>query len=210
MWPVLLSIARAGIGKVALLDNRRPGSLWLGEIAPRNGEYRVRSYETDLPDFAVYGRYIAAARASSQVIYTQDDDCVLPPESIQALLDGYERRWVTANMPPEFRHNFYTDHFLVGFGAVFHQDLLRKLATFDEAYGYPTREFYRHKRDPSPAALRFARTADVVFTGLNRGKLLNVPYKNLPWATGDDRMYRQADHVDERQETREMVAAIRV
>ncbi len=34
-------------------------------------------------DSAVYGRYAAIAEAKHPLIFVQDDDCILPPESIE-------------------------------------------------------------------------------------------------------------------------------
>lgn len=133
-------------------------------------------------DAAVYGRYLAINEAPTTVIYTQDDDCVLAPES----LDWIERRFmpgvITANMPMEFRPH-YPDSCLIGFGAIFEKRL-------------PARAFARVGGDLPES---FPRTCDVYFTALTPGwRLLDLPYENLPWATAPERMYRQPTHVGER------------
>ncbi len=43
----------------------------------------------DRRDLKVYGRYAAIAEASHPLILVQDDDCVLPKDSIQQMLDAY-------------------------------------------------------------------------------------------------------------------------
>lgn len=149
-------------------------------------------------DWSVLGRYRAARMAPTGLVYVQDDDCVLPPESIRALLAAWEPGALVSNMPAAFRHDFYEHHALVGFGAVFDRDLP------DEAL---TRFTTMTGAAISPEML--ARTSDIVVTGLSRRILLDVPYENLPWATGDDRMYRQPNHVGERKRMLELVRSIR-
>jgi hypothetical protein len=172
------------------------------------------------PDLAVYGRYAAIEYASGDLIYVQDDDCVVSDP--QALI----RKWkdtrnagligktgvlnlhsdtdtfVVANMPQPFRHDFYSDHCLVGFGAVFHRDL-------------PKRAFERFRAEwhwddtESKYEEWLNRTCDVVFTALTPRVIVDVPYENLSWADGPDRMYRQREHVAERTRMLELVRQVR-
>ena len=136
------------------------------------------SKETDL---AVEGRYAAINRALTDVVYTQDDDCVLERDSLLALAEHYQTGVLTANMPAEFRPH-YRDSCLIGFGAIFDQDL-------------PDLSFGRLTERPS----MFERTCDVYFTALAEHlQLVDVPKRNLPWATADDRMYRELDHYGSR------------
>ena len=152
MTEILTSLAGAGIGDIVIWNNL---------------------LETDL---GVAGRYAAIEQARFEVVYVQDDDCVLPAESIHALIDAYEPGRIVANMPLGHRRN-YRDACLIGFGAVFDRDL------------------------PALAFERFGgkgKRPDIVFTALTPHTLLDVPFKHLPWATGPDRMYRQPGHVFER------------
>lgn len=161
------------------------------------------------PDLAVYGRYAAAERATSKVVFVQDDDCVLPPESIAALLAAYQPGHVVCNMPSEFRHSFYRDHALVGFGAVFDRDLPKK--AFDRfAAMVPRLGLSNYGWSlPGGEGGRFNRCCDVVFTTLTPRILVDVPYRNLPWATDPDRMYRQPDHVGDRVEILDLAKKVR-
>lgn len=138
-------------------------------------------------DLAVFGRY-AGLQNCRPVVYVQDDDCVLPAASIADLLAAYEPGHVTCNMPQAWRDQpFYERHALVGFGSVFDRDL-------------PEQAFARYLRSPGNlgAGGLFLRCCDVVFTALTPRVLVDVPYTNLPWATGPDRMYRQPTHFGER------------
>ncbi len=128
----------------------------------------------------VFGRYLSIERASHEVVFVQDDDCLLPSESIRAILSAYEPGRIVANMPDEFRKN-YTDSCLIGFGAVFDRDL------------------------PEKAFARFGaggrKRPDVVFTTLTPFTLVDVPFEHLPYAFADDRMYRQRGHAAQRHRT---------
>lgn len=158
-------------------------------------------------DRGVLGRYLAVNEAKHEYVYVQDDDCVLPPESLDALIQAaFAPRWsaefgwggtapefewappaLVANMPERFRPH-YDDSCLIGFGAIFHRLL-------------PTLAFSRIDRgrlaDPEWFA-RFQRTCDVYFTALTRRRLVDVPYTDLPHAYADNRMWKQPQHVPER------------
>lgn len=149
-------------------------------------------------DVSVYGRYAAIEYASNDLIYVQDDDCVV--SNPQALVDvwvevsgatvGLPPTWnqVVCNMPQEFRHSFYEDHALVGFGAAFHRDA-------------PTRAFDRFRSDPDGDWVEgwfFRRTCDIVFTALTPRVLVDVPRQDLPWFDDDNRMWKQSEHQAER------------
>ena len=131
------------------------------------------------------------------------------------------------NQPAVFRHGFYDEHALVGFGACFHRDLPEKAFHLFERYcGVTTYlaeepEFKRERQgnyivqSNSPhmkyvegrgwlTVADFQRTCDVVFTALTPYTLVDVPYENLPWAEGPDRMYRQPGHLAERSKMLEL------
>lgn len=177
------------------------GDVDLSEILdslPREWEKVIwdNSVRTDL---AVYGRYAAIAECEHDLIYVQDDDCVLAPEAFIQLLDAYEPGSVVCNMPERFRPH-YPDSCLVGFGAIFDRDLPD--IAFDRfEMAYPSEGC-----DADPT---WRRTCDVVFTALTPRVLVDAPYMDLPWATGDDRMYRRPSHVGERQRMLDLARAVR-
>lgn len=149
-------------------------------------------------NLSVYGRYAMIAEARNEVILTQDDDCVISDPTfvveqwaaVLANTPDYRNggSFLVANMPSEFLP-YYSDSCLVGFGACFHRDL-------------PAQAFERFGRGSSgwciPGPDWLNRTCDVVFTALTPRVLVDVPKTNLPWATGEERMYRQERHVEER------------
>lgn len=134
--------------------------------------------------------------------------------------------FAVCNMPLEFRHDGYIEHSLVGFGAVFHRDAPAKAfgrfwnrGSFESDFAVHLRmpldpeEVQRSSREefivnPPPPRF-FQRTCDVVFTALTPCVLVDVPKTNLPWATDDNRMYRQKTHVGERQRMLDLALQVR-
>lgn len=156
-------------------------------------------------DLSVYGRYAAIERTDAELIYIQDDDVIVSDPAalveqwyeseaiIQMEHSPNPRAFVVCNMPPEFRHAFYEEHALVGFGAVFYRPLPwatwgRLTAALGDA-GFPVEWAY----EPS-----FLRTCDVAFTALNPRVLVDVPKEDLPYAHHEARMWKQAGHHAER------------
>jgi hypothetical protein len=136
-------------------------------------------------DLAVYGRFAAITLTDAEMIYVQDDDCVLEPVAFETL-ENHSKVWpriIQANMPERFRPH-YPDSCLIGFGAMFHRSL-------------PGLAFNR-LGDVTPRF--FNLTCDVYFTTLTQRFLLDLPYRDQPWASDDDRMWRRKNHVGERNE----------
>ena len=69
-------------------------------------------------DYMVFGRYMAILEATRPIVFTQDDDCVVP---IAEILSHYDPCVVTGNLIREdvvWRRRYH-DTTLLGFGAVF-------------------------------------------------------------------------------------------
>lgn len=172
--------------------------------------WRSHRPEVQVEDVSVYGRYAAIEHATGDVIYVQDDDVLVSsPEALveQFVVPLWARAdHVVCNMPPEFRHDFYVDHALVGFGAVFHRDAPeRAWRRWMAGRGYIA------EWPPHPVHWLepwFLRTCDIVFTGLTPRILADVPKTNLSWATDENRMYRQPEHVAERTRMLELVKEV--
>ena len=64
-------------------------------------------------DLSVYGRYAALDEVENQVVYCQDDDCIV---DVEAILDAYQPGRLVANMP-QSRWAGYPDSTMVGWGA---------------------------------------------------------------------------------------------
>ena len=163
------------------------------------GHWRGRFWNAGIKDLAVYGRYAALEHVQTELVYVQDDDCIVSDP--EALVAAWEPGHVVCNMPPEFRHAFYEEHALVGFGAVFERGLpqraferLHKIAVPDQSAGH--RQWFDIPW--------FHRCADVAFTALSPRILCDVPKENLPWAEAPGRMFRQPEHVAERKRMLEL------
>lgn len=124
-----------------------------------------------------FNRYLAAEQAQTDVIYTQDDDCIT---DIRPLLDSYHDGFLCNAMTPEHAREYAGAQTLLGFGALFHRRFLRVLDGW--------------KRD----AL-FYREADRVFATLVPHKTVFPCIKILPHAEADNRMFRQRGHMAARQ-----------
>lgn len=148
-------------------------------------------------EVGVYGRYVAITLTDAEVIYVQDDDMILDPDGFDTLLAAYEPGKVTANMPARFRHDFYRDSCLVGFGALFDRDLPEQ--AFD-------RFFARHRDEDGP---RFYRECDLIFTGLTDRVLVDIGHTDMPYANDPDRLWKQPEHVAERTRMLELVREVR-
>ena len=171
----------------------------------------VPSFRWDASDLSVYGRYAAIEHANGDLIYVQDDDCVVsePRELLHRWVALNGSRYgqadhLVANMPQPFRAH-YTDSCLVGFGAVFHRDAPeRAFGRFNLALDNP---FFGE--DGSADYDFYRRDCDIVFTALTPRVLVDVPYENLPWATADDRLYRQPEHMAKRTRMLELARKVR-
>lgn len=135
-------------------------------------------------NLSVYGRYAALAEVTTRAAMVQDDDCILPVGSIEAILAAYEPGAVTANMPERFRIH-YPDSCLVGFGAVFDRELPQ--VAFDSRI-----RWYLTDR------AMFLRECDAVFTCLTPRVLVDVPVEILPRAHAAHTLWKQRDHYAQR------------
>lgn len=205
---------------------------WKEDITGVDGKPTWQPFVEERQDLAVYGRYEAVQYASNDLIYVQDDDVIVSDP--QAIVNEWDKvalrqeqdpagvpsdeewgRHIVCNMPQEFRHDFYTDHALVGFGAAFHRDAperaFNRWLTWSghrvhgtiPGFGPPEQG---HRDFLIPL---FMSTCDIIFTGLSDRVLVDVPKENLSWAYGDDRMWRQPEHQGERAQMRELMLAAR-
>lgn len=197
-------------------------------------------------DLSVYGRYAAIEHASNDLIYVQDDDVIIsdplaivtawcarvadnprifPPitrpdgSTYVTIKPGTDH--VVCNMPQEFRHSFYEEHALVGFGAVFHRDTPQrvfakigfdgKTAPFidDDDWSDLTIRVGGVEVASFPDAAFVRRTCDIPVTALTETAFVDIPKENLPYAYGDDRMWRQPQHQAERSYMLEQVLKIK-
>jgi hypothetical protein len=139
----------------------------------------------------VFGRYRAALNAKNDVVFTQDDDCVLDAAQV---VSAYEPGKVVCNMPVAKRAEYASlgcNHIsLVGWGACFHRGLIHKMHACIERYGLDD---------------LFLRECDRVFTAANELKLVDVPFRHLPHAYRG-RMGNEARHLGDLANIRDRIA----
>lgn len=160
-------------------------------------------------DLSVFGRYAAIEYATHELIYVQDDDVVV--SNPRAIVDQWAETRMTdfhetviCNMPQEFRHSFYDDHALVGFGAAFHRDQPQRAFDLFQEHNYGITFALTSPTEPS----WFHRTCDIVFTSLMPRVLVDVPKENLPWADDPGRMWKQPEHQAERARMLDLVKEV--
>lgn len=173
------------------------------------GDRMVLGMKNVVNDKSVYGRYAAIEYATNELIYVQDDDCIVsdPHATVDPVIQEMFRAggadngvypfpvdFVCCNMPEPWRSlPFYTDHALVGFGAAFHRDAPKhafsRFAMSSHANGVITNGVDRSW---------FDRQCDMVFTGLTPRFLVDIPHESLDYAFGADRMWQRPTHKQER------------
>jgi hypothetical protein len=187
-----------GAGTVSVITSRHKGEF-----------YEIRA--EGKPDLGPHARFAAIEYASHDLILVQDDDVIVIDP--QAIVDRWERAneghlfmstdptpWdgIVANVPREFRVH-YPDSALVGFGACFQRDLPEKAFTRFFAH-YPNME----RDDPL-----FLRESCRIFTTLTHRVLVDIEKKNLPYASNDDRLWMQEDHLHFRERALSMAREVR-
>lgn len=164
-------------------------------------------------DLAIYGRYAAIERTEAELIYVQDDDCVVAdPAFIVDTFITAPADAVICNMPQEFRHDFYVEHALVGFGAAFHRDAPERAFArlFGEPYSILQNMVVHGPWEDGRWLGWFHRTCDIVFTALTPRVLVDVPKDDLPWAHHETRMWKQSGHLAERARMLDLVRQVSV
>lgn len=127
----------------------------------------------------LYTRYEGVRQARNDVIYTQDDDCLVT--HIADFISAYDPELVVANCKAE-RRAFYESVSggriaLIGYGAIFNKRLIDGIDSF--------RNWLRDDE-------LFNREADRVFTFLNKVKLIETEFVDFPsWLTG---MFTEEGH----------------
>lgn len=209
MAPVIASLPRDW--EILVWNNGKGRIEWCWAEPP--GSFKVSAYVQDL---GVYGRYACIEYAKGDLIYVQDDDCIVSdPAAIVWESDsgGSEYGRLVCNMPQEFRPH-YPDSALVGFGACFHRDL--PSVAFDRLAIPDEDGFYRPKLRPgrwtvTVVKLRelFLRECDTIFTTLTPRILVDVPKTDREFASDPDRLWTQPEHVSQRQAMLKLARQVR-
>jgi hypothetical protein len=130
----------------------------------------------DRHEYGVFGRYVAMLEASTDVVYTQDDDCVFRHHT--QLLEEYEPGKIVSTYGHGDNPDGYDDMCLVHGGAVMDRSL-------------PPAAFIRYLlRWPSDEG--FYREADMINGTITPHKHVNLPFEiRMDIATRPNRMCNQ-------------------
>lgn len=136
------------------------------------------------------GRYDAVARAKYDIIYTQDDDCLV---NIEALLQLWDGNFV-ANMVPTRLEPCFNNNTLTGWGSLYRKNLVQ--VAFDK--------YLKHY----PKDALFFLGADRIFSGLSPHALVCVGLEDLPNALAPNRLCKRPYHYKIRSEIQQRLAVI--
>lgn len=127
---------------------------------------------------SVYQRYLLAKEASNDIIYVQDDDCMV---NYQQLFKKYDGR-ITNTMTEGFQ-NFYDPLgcTLVGWGCYFKRSMVDMIDKwYIPKYGVDS---------------HLLREADRIFTYLNKPfNTIIMPHEDLKRANSDGAMWKEPEH----------------
>lgn len=129
-----------------------------------------------------YGRYLAAAAARNEWIYTQDDDCIVENvASLYTTFTALKGAQMVNGMKPERAHAYRGKDSIVGWGAFFHRDWAKVLDRYIKKYG----EDYI-----------FYRETDRIFTTLCPVERLQMDavIRDFPSAMDPKSLSLQTDH----------------
>lgn len=126
---------------------------------------------------SVYARYQLAEKARNEIIYVQDDDCLM---NYQNLFTHYNNS-ITNAMPLPFKQQY--DNMgctLVGWGCYFPKNMISSFDKYIAKYG----------KDQ-----HLLREADRIFTYLNKPfNTIIMPHEDLPRASSAEAMYADPNH----------------
>ena len=136
----------------------------------------------------MYGRYFATRHAKHDLIYTQDDDCIV--ENLQELYDTFCKnlyKTLVNGMKPERLQFYIGSDTLIGWGTFFDRRWLWCLKIYLEKYGMDS---------------IFLRETDRIFSTLNRIEVgrVTVPakIKDFPSSMSKQSLSLQAEHEQSR------------
>lgn len=127
---------------------------------------------------SVYRRYELAQKAKHELIYVQDDDCIVDAHLLIGVYNGRLTNFITPEHYERYKNTGVT---LVGWGALFPKEMVD----------------FRPYLDVFGINPLFLSQADRVFTYLNQPhNSVLAEVRHLPQATDETRMSKQPDHWD--------------
>lgn len=128
--------------------------------------------KTESPN--VYTRYLEAKKAKNDIIYVQDDDCIV---DYRKLLNFYNGKITNVMTPHHLKYYEKSGITLVGWGCFFPKEMLNCFDKYISVYGEDS---------------HLMREADRIFTYLNQPhNPILMPHQDINQV---DRMSHQSDH----------------
>jgi hypothetical protein len=194
LHPIIAGMLEAGMHEVIVWSNRSRGTTHTIRDMLRGwfGHANVIVFGSDA-NLYTGGRYAAAELANTPLVATCDDDCLVSnwDELVEAaectqriaanIKPGHYEHYVRAGRWTHVYQGGVAYEALVGWGAAFPKSTIRRLDLY----------LRKHHIDNL-----FDRKADRLFTILQNREhtLLQRNVRDLPGATGDEALYRMADH----------------
>lgn len=133
-----------------------------------------------------YGRYLGALKAKNDIIYTQDDDCIV--ENIEEIYTTFDGKHLSNGIKPGAMRHYGSQKgsepysTVMGWGSFFKKEWFSVLNKYIERYG----EDYL-----------FYREADRIFSVLlcRRHNTIPVRIRDFPSATSPAALYHQSEHI---------------
>lgn len=134
-------------------------------------------------DWKLFGRYMGMGECERDVVYVQDDDIFVPPETIGQLVEVYEPGVITANMSEGWAAGRdMLDAVQVGAGAVLDRSIPdRAFAKYDTMF---------------PRDELFYLYTDTIVAIPSRIKRLDLPLEVLGWGYAPNRMNALPDFAE--------------
>lgn len=140
---------------------------------------------------SIYHRYLAAKQAKNDIVYVQDDDCMV---NYQELFKHYNGQITNAMTKPFVEKYKGTGCALVGWGCFFPKSALDVFDKYIEKYGIDE---------------HLLREADRIFTFLNEPfNTVILPHEDLAQAQAPDRMGYEENHYKSMNEALEKAKAL--
>lgn len=126
---------------------------------------------------SVYQRYIGASLAKNDVIYVQDDDCIIDYKELFTHYDGRITNCMTQHHFDAYKGNGST---LVGWGCFFPKSMLKVFDKYIERYGVDD---------------HLLRDADRIFTVLNQPFNTKIrDHRDIHFDQNQGRMWNEKNH----------------